>query len=326
VRFPFGQGDRRLGCVGPARVSRHVGSLRPAVSAGSNGGPVAPTPIAGRRANSTGWHVAPTATARKTNWQDRRVQSLFPTTPTDLSDDDLVELYAYPADGRWARANFVATADGAAQGPDLKSGSISPRADQRLFALLRSLSDVILVGAGTARVEGYQPVQPHEVDADLRAELGLTPTPTLAVLSRSLDLDPDLLAGGQAPTIVITCDDAAADRLEETRQLAEVVMCGGLEVDLVTVFDTLADMGLTRILLEGGPTVLHQAASAGCLDELCLTLSPVLTGGDRKRIVDGAALVPSDHLQLRHVLEDDGTLFLRYFVGDRTGTTATRLA
>ena len=77
--------------------------------------------------------------------------------------------------------------------------------------MLRSLCDLILVGAGTARVEGYQPVQPHEVRAQLRAQLGLAPVPSIAVVSRSLDIDPDLLAGGEAPTLVITTESASPE-------------------------------------------------------------------------------------------------------------------
>ncbi len=81
------------------------------------------------------------------------MQSLYPTAPSELSDDDLVALYAYPHERRYVRANFVTSLDGAAQGADEKSGSLSSKADKRIFRLLRSLCDVIVVGAGTARSE-----------------------------------------------------------------------------------------------------------------------------------------------------------------------------
>ena len=253
------------------------------------------------------------------------MQSLFPTSPAELSADDLVELYAYPAEQRWARANFVSSVDGAAQGPDKRSGTLSGSADQRLFALLRSLADVIVVGAGTARTEGYLPVQPHEVDGDVRAEQGLTAVPALAIASRSLDIDPELLAGGAAPTIVVTTDQAPADRLEAAMAQTEVIVVAGHEIDFSAVFEALSGMGLHRILCEGGPTLMHRLCATHVVDELCLTVTPVITAGDRLRIAHGPDLVPPRRLELRHVLESDGTLFLRYLLS-RAATQRTRLA
>ena len=254
------------------------------------------------------------------------MQSLFPTAPAELNPDDLAELYAYPADGTWTRAIFVATADGAAQGPDGKSGSISTRADTRLFGLLRSLCDVVLVGAGTARAEGYQPVLEHEVDAALRSALGLTPTPAIAVVSRSLDVDPALLAGAAAPTFLITTRPAHAERaLPSGIDPAHVVVAGDESVDLAAALEALAALGLSRVLAEGGPMLLNRLTAAGCLDELCLTLTPVLTGGGAKRITDGPGLPGLERMRLRSVLEEDGTLFLRYLVG-RESSHASRLA
>src|SRR3954468_23522249 len=86
---------------------------------------------------------------------------------------ELERMYAYPETDRpWIRTNFVSTLDGAAYAGDGTSGSLGGPADKQVFALLRSLADVIIVGAGTARTEGYQPVRPDEVDTALRARLG----------------------------------------------------------------------------------------------------------------------------------------------------------
>ena len=97
------------------------------------------------------------------------MQSLYPTTPNELSYRDLVELYAYPGDGAWLRANFVTSIDGAAQGSDHRSASLSSRADKRVFGLLRTLADVIVVGASTARAEGYLPVVASELRTSIRS-------------------------------------------------------------------------------------------------------------------------------------------------------------
>ena len=140
-----------------------------------------------------------------------------------------------PQRGTWVRANFVAQLDGAAQGSGLQVRiDLSGQADQRLFALLRSLCDVILVGAGTARIEGYQPVQTQRGRTRACGRSSDSPRlPSIAVVSRSLDLDPDLLAGGEAPTLVITTEtSAAADVLAtQVAAVAPVIVAGEVDVD-----------------------------------------------------------------------------------------------
>jgi riboflavin biosynthesis pyrimidine reductase len=248
-------------------------------------------------------------------WQDRRVQSLYPTTPSALSHDDLVEIYSYPHERRWVRANFVTTLDGAAQGSDSKSGTLSSAADRALFALLRSLCDVVLVGANTTRVEGYQPIRPSEIDAVTRSRLGLAPVPTLAVVTRSLDLDTSLLEGGEAPTIVVTTEDSAAARADRLPGGVPVIAAGQASVDFAAALDQLGARGLQRVLCEGGPSLMRDLVATGRLDELCLTIRPLVVAGDRFRIARGEAVIPDARLALRTLLESDGDLFARYVRG-----------
>src|SRR4051812_43523405 len=75
---------------------------------------------------------------------------------TDVDDSALTEVYAVPQ-RRWLRVNMVSTLDGAATGDSGQTGSINNEADRRVFHLLRSMADAVLVGAGTARTEGYGP-------------------------------------------------------------------------------------------------------------------------------------------------------------------------
>ena len=114
---------------------------------------------------------------------------------SDLHESDLAALYAYPA-GPWLRANMVGSADGAAMLTGLTAG-LSSQADRRLFALLRTLADVIVVGAGTVRAEKYKPVRQHELWPDLRP--GRTPTPPIAVVTTRLDLEPSSPVIDMAP-------------------------------------------------------------------------------------------------------------------------------
>ncbi len=242
----------------------------------------------------------------------------------DLSRDDLARLYAYPAEGGPSlRANFVMSADGAIQGPDHRSGTISDAPDQRLFAVLRSLADLVVCGAGTARAEHYRPVLPEETDAALRSDLGLAPVPAIAVVSRSLDLDPDLVSGATAPTIVITVSAAPPERLEWVRRRAPVIVAGEHDVDPSLALEALAAQGYRRMVCEGGATLMRSLLAAGVVDELTLTISPLLVSGDGLRLTQGPALDPPQDLQLQHLLAEGSTLFARYAVRSRRTTPAT---
>jgi len=230
-----------------------------------------------------------------------------------LGDAELATLYAYPAEP-WLRANMVASVDGAASLNGVTKG-LSSAADKRLFALLRTLADVIVVGAATVRAEKYAPVRQHELWPDLRP--GRTPTPPIAVITARLDLDPSSPLIANAPagarTIIITTAQAPAGRRAALEGQAEVIVAGQQSVDLKAAIAALAERGHRRMLAEGGPHLLAQIAEAGLLDELCLTISPVLAGPDGNRILAGPLPASSPQpLALAHVLEDDGYLLCRY--------------
>jgi riboflavin biosynthesis pyrimidine reductase len=234
--------------------------------------------------------------------------------PACVDDPDLAALYAYPPDGLWLRANMVSTADGAASLNGVTAG-ISSDADRRVFALLRTLSDVILAGAATVRDEQYKPARTRELWSDLRD--GRPPTPPIAVVSRRLDLDPDspLITGAppHARTIVITTADSPADLRAALARHADVIVAGEETVDFKLAVAALAERGHRRILAEGGPHLLAQLAEAGLVDELCLTVSPLMAGPGAARIVAGAPPASAPlRLTLAHLLEDDGFLLCRY--------------
>jgi riboflavin biosynthesis pyrimidine reductase len=238
------------------------------------------------------------------------LRQLFPVAG---DDPDLVGLYAYP-DGQWLRANMVSSADGAASLNGVTHG-LSSDTDRRVFALLRTLCDVILVGASTVREEKYKPARTRELWSRLRD--GRPPTPPIAVVSRRLDLDPDSPLISAAPeharTIVITVAQAPADRRAALARHADVIVAGDETVDPKAAVGALADRGHRRMLAEGGPWLLAHLLEAGLLDELCLTISPLLAGPGASRIVAGPhAATPPRPLTLAHVLEDDGFLLTRY--------------
>ena len=228
----------------------------------------------------------------------------------------LAALYAFPARPvPWLRATMVASADGAAT-LDGRSGGLSGDADRLVFSVLRSLADVILVGAGTARAEGYRPVRVSEVWTELRD--GRAPVPPIAVVTRKLALNEDapLLAPAAegARTIVLTSQAAPAARRAAVARHADVVVAGQDAVSPAEAVAALAARGFRRVLVEGGPSLLGQVAAAGLLDELCVTFSPVLEGGRAGRIVAAPHAAPgaATGLSLAHVLEDHGALLCRY--------------
>ena len=230
--------------------------------------------------------------------------------PTATDSVDLHEAYAYPVIRPWVRANMVASVDGSAV-KDGRSGGLGGPADKQVFGVLRSLCDAVVVGAGTARAEGYRAPRAKEADAERRRQHGQLPAPVLVLVSRGLDLDPaSALFTGAERTVVVTtgsADRTARDRLSE---VADVVVAGDGDVDLAAALDALAARGLRRVLCEGGPSLLADVAAAGRLDELCVTVSPQLVGGDGPRILHGTAL--DVVLRPALLLEHDGMLLARY--------------
>jgi riboflavin-specific deaminase-like protein len=233
------------------------------------------------------------------------VRRLYPD-PADQVD--LAAAYAVPP-GRHLRVNFVASADGAVTLAG-RSGGLSNEADRQLFRVLRSLCDVVLVGAGTVRAENYGGVKAARPDG--------TP-PRIAVVSRALDLDPSarLFAEATSRPIVLTVDAAAPERHHRLAEVADVVVAGERDVEPARAMSALVEAGLPHVLCEGGPHLFGWLLTGSVVDELCLTLAPVLAGGPAGRIVAGVASELGDAVRLDQVLEDDGSLFLRYAVASR---------
>ena len=209
-----------------------------------------------------------------------------PSAPGALDDAALLGLYS-PVDRRstLVRANFVASVDGAVTAGGLSGGLGSP-ADKRVFDLLRRLCDVVLVGAGTVRNEGYGAMRLEPDAVVWRLGHGLSEHPVFAVVSSSLQLDPqsDVFARAPVRPVVITRGDADVGRRRALETVADVVSCGDTAVDPGRMIAALVERGLTQVLCEGGPTLFGDLVAADALDELCLSVSPLLEGGTAGRI------------------------------------------
>jgi riboflavin biosynthesis pyrimidine reductase len=210
------------------------------------------------------------------------------------------------------RANFISSIDGAATHEGRTRG-LNNADDKKVFDMLRMMCDVLLVGAGTVRTEGYGELRLEDSAVAWRLEHGLAAQPTLAVVSGRLGLTPEMPALAQAPTraIVFTNGQSSLEQRQRLSRTADVLVCGKSAVDPHAMLAALARRALFQVLCEGGPHLLGTLIEADCIDELCLTLSPVVENGDAGRITAGAPLTPRP-MRLRHAITAGDMLMLRY--------------
>ncbi len=252
---------------------------------------------------------------------------LFPAEAAGATGDvDLETAYALPTPvlgEPHVRVSFVVSVDGACEVGG-RSGPLGSEADRKVLQTLRRLADVIVVGAGTVRAEGYGGVQVRtygqdggagtDAGADAGAGARGAPAPVVAIVSRRLDLDVRLpvFTENAVRPLILTGTAAPADRRKSLEAVADVVVLEDDEVGPADVVATLAERGFQRVLCEGGPTVYSAFAADGLADELCINISPLLAGPAHSRIVSGREWAGTRPLTLVHVLEHEGMLFLRY--------------
>lgn len=237
---------------------------------------------------------------------------------TPVDDHDLDRLYAYPAgvERCVVRGNAIASLDGGAT-TDSTSGGLGGAGDRRIFALLRELADVIVVGVGTARAENYGGARMSPAQRQRRRARGQGEVPPMALVTRSGVIERDLrvLTGSEVPPLVLTCAAAVDAARSRVGSAAEVLDCSDADpqqVDLGTALRRLAGRGLLRVLTEGGPSLLGAFIGAQLLDEMCLTSAPLLVGGGAVRVATGTDAVLTAMRRV-HVLTDaEGYLYCRY--------------
>jgi riboflavin biosynthesis pyrimidine reductase len=229
-----------------------------------------------------------------------------------LAAGGLEDLYD-PGELPSLRVGFVASADGAISVAGQSRG-LQTESDGAAFRALRTVTDAVVVGAGTARKEDYGPVRLSPAGVEWRRAHGRSEQIPLVIISRSLDLDPAarFFTGGLRP-IVITCAVAPVQRRQALEQMAEVLVVGDEFVDLPAAAAALQERGLTRLLCEGGPTLFADLLAVGCVDDVFLTLSPMLVGTGPGLLP--AALAQPVDLELRSLVDGgDGALLFRWGV------------
>jgi len=181
---------------------------------------------------------------------------------------------------------MVASLDGSTV-VDGRSSGLSSEADSEVLHALRELADVILVGAGTVRAEGYGPPKKRGQ--------------RIGVVTRTgrVDVTGALFTSG-AGFLILPEDGPQVD--------VETVRAGNVTLDLCAA---LEQIDASFIQCEGGAHLNAALAEVDLIDELNLTVSPVLSGGNGPRLMNGA--MPIAHrMRLAHLLEDDDFLFTRY--------------
>ncbi|MGN8025564.1 pyrimidine reductase family protein [Microbacterium sp. 22242] len=239
------------------------------------------------------------------------IDAIWPEPARDLTDQQLLAAYR-PPPSPWLRMNFISSLDGAAT-RDGRSGGLGDPADRRVFELLRRWADVVLLGAGTARVEGYGAMRLADDAVAWRRAHGLRPQPAFALVTRRLDLDPASAIFAEAPVrpIVYTAASAPETRRKVLGEVADIVDAGRTAVDPWAVRRDLENRGHARIHAEGGPTLFGAFLAAGAVDELCLTLAPTVEAGSAPRIAHDPEALPTP-MRLAAILASGDELLLRY--------------
>ncbi len=235
-----------------------------------------------------------------------------------VDESRLSDFYAYPDDLKscWVRANMIASLDGGATA-DGKSGTLAGPGDRAVFTHMRQLADVILVGAGTVRTENYSGAQLPPAQRQARRRRGQAEVPPIAVVTNRgvLQRDAKIFTRTEVAPLILTSADAVADTRSRLGSVAEVLDASGpdpADVDAATVLRILGERRLLRVLAEGGPQFLGVLIQQDLLDDLCLTVAPLLVGGEARRIATGPGQVHS-RMRRSHLLTDEaGYLYARY--------------
>lgn len=212
----------------------------------------------------------------------------------------------------WVLLNMVTTLDGATA-VDGVSGALGGDADHAVFVAIRAVGDVILAGAATVRAENYGPPRTPAARQVERLARGQQAVPRIAVVTRSLDLDPTtpLFTEAVERPLIYTVEGADQARWAALAEVADVVAVGTDDVDMAAMAEHLASTGARTVVVEGGPVINGQLLAAGLVDELNITLAPVLAGGSSHRLTHGAD--PGDHeMTLAHLWTADDVLLARY--------------
>ena len=245
--------------------------------------------------------------------QHRGVHQIFPPPVVEVDPDEVYRDERSPVGDRpWLMMNMVSTIDGVTE-IDGVSGPLGSPGDKDIFGTIRALPDIILVGSTTAEVERYNPPSSSVSTKARRLANRAWPVARIAVISRRLEFDltlPMFQRPSQRP-LVITTVDADPLKLDQVATHADLIQCGSGSVDLPQAMREMKELGAQRVLSEGGPLLNGALLRDELVDEVFLSVAPIMGGSSQRGITRGG-MPQILELALQHVLTEDHFLFLRY--------------
>ena len=246
---------------------------------------------------------------------------LFPPPVLEVELDDICRDERPLVAGRpWLMINMISTVDGVTDF-DGVSGPLGSPGDKDVFSAIRALPDIILVGSTTAVAEQYNPPSTSVSTKARRLTSGAWPVARIAVVSAQLEFDltlPMFSRPAQRP-IVVTTTNADPSKLQRVTDVADVIQCGVDSVNLTEALHELTGLGAQRVLCEGGPSLNVALFDEDLVDEVFVSVAPLVGGGESRGIARGANVSQIQEYELRHVLTEDHFLFLRYTRPAHTG-------
>jgi riboflavin-specific deaminase-like protein len=242
--------------------------------------------------------------------------------PAELDPDQAISGLRWgeqaPAERPYLALNMVTTADGKAA-VEGRTRGISSEVDRQIFHNLRTQADAVMAGAGTIRIERYGPIVKTDELRAKREREGVFANPLAVIVSGRLHIPVDvpLLQDPESHVVILTQSE---DELTGHRANVEYLRMEAGPFDLRPLMERLrSEYGVRSVLCEGGPTLNASLLPYGLVDELFLTISPAIAGGeDALTIVAGAPLPELLQLELAWALEEGSELYLRYRVRKRT--------
>ncbi|MCL4273520.1 MAG: dihydrofolate reductase family protein [Anaerolineales bacterium] len=215
--------------------------------------------------------------------------------------------------------NVAMTADGKIDTFERKGSAISSKQDKERVDMLRAEADAVLVGGKTLLEELPKLTVKSEALREGRIQQGRSPNPIKVgvVTVADIPIDSDFVKAGDARVVIFTTHQTSKEQLERLRTRGvEVFADDAPRVDLVKMMSTLKEIGVGRLMVEGGGTMNFELLRLGLVDELTLYIAPMIFGGaNAPTLADGLG-VPRDaaiEMRLQHIQQwDDGGVVLKY--------------
>jgi len=205
--------------------------------------------------------------------------------------------------------NFAMTSDGAIALSEGVSGGIGDLGDRAVFRGLRDRCDAILAGTQTIATEGYGRLIRDSQRREQRTERGLAADPLSVIVSRSGELPISAPIFESPEQQIVAFVPPGAKHPDSQAQLEMVELD---QVSTSRALELLGKRGVRSIVCEGGPKLVSGLAADNLVDDIFLTIAPLLAGGGPTGLVNGQPLATPEPLSLQHIAERDGSIFIRW--------------